>query len=222
MDGRKEDKQQEQRELTEKVRRHPYSVVLLDEIEKAHPDVFNMLLQVMDEGRLTDSNGRKVDFKNTILIMTSNVGSRELKDFGNGVGFNVSTRGTEYSHSVLQKSLNKTFSPEFINRIDDIVMFDSLDKPSMFKIIDIELANFYKRVANLGYTLEVTDDAKNYIVDKGFDSTYGARPLKRAIQQYIEDELAEVLLKDGLTSNSILKVDYDKKNDKITTSVTEP
>ncbi|MDD2961804.1 MAG: ATP-dependent Clp protease ATP-binding subunit [Muribaculaceae bacterium] len=205
-------------QLTEKVRRHPYSVVLLDEIEKAHSDVFNMLLQVMDEGRLTDSNGRKVDFKNTIIIMTSNVGSRELKDFGLGVGFNTSMRGKEYSHSVLQKALNKTFSPEFLNRIDDIVMFDSLDKESMTKIIDIELADFFHRINELGYSIEITDKAKEFIVDKGFDSQYGARPLKRAIQQYIEDELADILLRGEIKQNSKLIIDFCKESDKITIS----
>lgn len=208
-------------QLTEKVRRHPYSVVLLDEIEKAHPDVFNMLLQVMDEGRLTDSNGRKVDFKNTILIMTSNVGSRELKDFGKGVGFNTIDRGEDYSHGVLEKSLNKTFSPEFINRIDDIVMFESLDKPAMHKIIDIEMSGFRKRISDLGYQLEVTDKAKDFIVEKGFDSKYGARPLKRAIQQYVEDELSEALLKEDIIKDGVINVDYDKSNDKITISISE-
>ena len=201
-------------QLTEKVRRHPYSVVLLDEIEKAHPDVFNMLLQVLDEGRLTDSNGRQVDFKNTILIMTSNVGSRELKDFGSGVGFNTEYRGKEYSDGVIKKALNKTFSPEFINRIDDIIMFNSLEKSAMQKIIDIELRSLFKRVEDMGYQLEISDEAKTFIVDKGFDSNYGARPLKRAIQQYVEDEIAETIL---LQKNKLgkLYLDVDKELNKI-------
>lgn len=208
-------------QLTEKVRRHPYSVVLLDEIEKAHSDVFNMLLQVLDEGRLTDSNGRHVDFKNTILIMTSNVGSRELKDFGKGVGFNTSSRGKEYSDSVLTKALNKTFSPEFINRIDDIIMFDSLDKDAMNKIIEVELSGFYKRISELGYNLVITNTAKEFIVSKGFDPQYGARPLKRAIQQYIEDELAEVILSQNgnVISNCSIVIDFDKKSQKIVSKI---
>ncbi|MDE6653088.1 MAG: ATP-dependent Clp protease ATP-binding subunit, partial [Muribaculaceae bacterium] len=178
-------------QLTEAVRRHPYSVVLLDEIEKAHPDVFNLLLQMMDEGRLTDSLGRHIDFKNVIIIMTSNIGTRQLKDFGSGVGFATKQVDKEYSHSVLQKALNKAFSPEFLNRIDDIIMFDALDKESIFKIIDIELAGFYKRVADLGYVITISDEAKTFIAEKGYDSQFGARPLKRAIQKYLEDELAE-------------------------------
>lgn len=181
-------------QLTEKVRRRPYSVVLLDEIEKAHPDVFNLLLQVMDEGRLTDSLGRKIDFKNTILIMTSNVGSRQLKDFGAGVGFNTDTVSKEQAHGVISKALNKAFSPEFLNRVDDIIMFDQLDKEAITKIIDIELKDFYTRIEKLGYRLELADDAKAYIADKGYDKNFGARPLKRAIQKYLEDELAELML----------------------------
>ena len=184
-------------QLTEKVRRHPYSIVLLDEIEKAHPDVFNLLLQVMDEGRLTDSLGRRVDFKNTIIIMTSNIGSRQLKDFGGGIGFNApSADDKEVSNAVLQKALNKAFAPEFLNRIDDIIMFESLSKEAIFKIIDIELAGFYKRVADLGYKIDLTDEAKDFVADKGYDSRFGARPLKRAIQKYLEDPLAELLI-DG-------------------------
>ena len=181
-------------QLTEKVRRHPYSVVLLDEIEKAHPDVFNLLLQVMDEGRLTDSLGRRIDFKNTILIMTSNVGSRQLKDFGGGVGFNTENVSKEQAHGVISKALNKAFSPEFLNRVDDIIMFDQLDKEAIFKIIDIELKDFYPRVEKLGYQLEVSDSAKDFIARKGYDKNFGARPLKRSIQKYLEDELAELML----------------------------
>lgn len=183
-------------QLTEKVRRRPYSVVLLDEIEKAHPDVFNLLLQVMDEGRLTDSLGRRIDFKNTIIIMTSNVGSRQLKDFGTtGVGFNTSADDKKQAQGVISKALNRAFSPEFLNRIDDIVMFDQLDKEVIFKIIDVELADFYRRVMKLGYELKLSDDAKEFIATKGYDKNFGARPLKRAIQKYLEDDLAELLLK---------------------------
>lgn len=190
-------------QLTEKVRRHPYSVVLLDEIEKAHPDVFNLLLQVMDEGRLTDSLGRKIDFKNTIIIMTSNVGSRQLKDFGGGVGFNTSVMTKEQSHGVISKALNRAFSPEFLNRVDDIVMFDQLSRESIFKIIDLELSGFYIRIANLGYNLHLSEKAKDFIANKGYDVNFGARPLKRSIQKYLEDELAEL----------ILKLNSDEKND---------
>ena len=182
-------------QLTEKVRRRPYSVVLLDEIEKAHPDVFNLLLQVMDEGRLTDSLGRKIDFKNTILIMTSNVGSRQLKDFGAGVGFNTESVSKEQAHGVISKALNRAFSPEFLNRVDDIIMFDQLDKEAIFKIIDIELKDFLARIETLGYELEISSEAKDFIATKGYDKNFGARPLKRAIQKYLEDELAELLLK---------------------------
>ncbi len=202
-------------QLTEKVRRRPYSVVLLDEIEKAHPDVFNLLLQVMDEGRLTDSLGRKVDFKNTIIIMTSNIGTRQLKDFGAGVGFATKTVDKEYSHGVLQKALNKAFAPEFLNRIDDIVMFDTLDKEAIFKIIDIELAGFYKRIASLGYSLVIDESAKNFIAGKGYDAQYGARPLKRAIQKYLEDELAELIINASINPGDTINVSFDTEADKI-------
>ncbi len=196
-------------QLTEKVRRRPYSIVLLDEIEKAHPDVFNILLQVMDEGRLTDSLGRRIDFKNTIIIMTSNIGSRQLKDFGSGIGFNTRPADDkEYSHGVLQKALNKAFSPEFLNRIDDIVMFDPLSKEAIFKIIDIELAGFYKRVKELGYTLTLTDEAKNFIAEKGYDAQFGARPLKRAIQKYLEDNLAELIIDSSVQPGDEIFVSY--------------
>lgn len=206
-------------QLTEKVRRRPYSVVLLDEIEKAHPDVFNTLLQVMDEGHLTDSLGHKVDFKNTILIMTSNIGTRELKDFGAGIGFNTPANDKEYSRGVIQKALNRTFSPEFLNRLDDIVMFDSLDREAIHKIIDIELKGFFKRVRELGYELEVSDAAKDFISEKGYDRQFGARPLKRAIQKYLEDELATVILSGASGNGDIIAVDYDKDKDKITARV---
>ena len=204
-------------QLTEKVRRHPYSVVLLDELEKAHTDVFNMLLQVMDEGRLTDSLGRKVDFKNTIIIMTSNIGSRELKDFGAGVGFNTSTITKERSQSVITKALNQRFSPEFLNRIDDIIMFGALEKESIFKIIDLELNSFYKRIHELGFELEITLAAKEFLAEKGYDKQYGARPLKRAIQSHIEDALAEILLRGEAIVGDTILVDVD--DEKIITSI---
>jgi len=208
-------------QLTEQVRRRPYSVVLLDEIEKAHPDVFNLLLQVMDEGRLTDGLGRRIDFKNTIIIMTSNIGTRQLKEFGTGVGFSTPRADNKaIAQGVINKALHKAFSPEFLNRVDDIIMFDSLDKDSIFKIIDIELDGFYKRISSLGYTLELSDDAKNYIAERGYDSQYGARPLKRAIQKYLEDPLAEILIEGDLPEGAKIQVNYDKENDKIFTSVT--
>ena len=205
-------------QLTEKVRRHPYSVVLLDEIEKAHPDVFNMLLQVLDEGALTDSLGRKVDFKNTIIIMTSNIGTRELKDFGAGVGFNTKELTKERSDSVIRKALNRSFSPEFLNRVDDIITFASLDHEAIMKIIDIELELFYNRVEELGHKLVITDAAKNFVADKGFDQQYGARPLKRAIQTYIEDPMSELLLKNEDVTDATITIDL--KDDEIVTSIT--
>ena len=209
-------------QLTERVRRKPYSVVLLDEIEKAHPDTFNLLLQVMDEGRLTDSLGRQVDFKNTVIILTSNVGTRQLKDFGHGVGFaapNVDDK--EKSRNVITKALNRAFSPEFLNRVDDIVMFDQLDKESIFKIIDIELVGFRNRIEQLGYKLIITDDAKGFIADKGYDVQYGARPLKRAIQKYLEDEMAEMIIRAAIHNGDTIKVDYDKDEDKIITTIVD-
>ena len=194
-------------QLTEKVRRHPYSVVLLDEIEKAHPDVFNMMLQVLDEGALTDSLGRKVDFKNTIIIMTSNIGTRELKDFGAGVGFNTQELTKERSDSVIRKALHRSFSPEFLNRVDDIITFSSLNKDDILKIVDIELEMFYKRVAELGHTLVITDAAKQFVADAGFDIQYGARPLKRAIQSHIEDPMSELLLKHEDATAATITID---------------
>jgi ATP-dependent Clp protease ATP-binding subunit ClpC len=204
-------------QLTEKVRRKPYSVVLLDEIEKAHPDVFNLLLQVMDEGRLTDSLGRRIDFKNTIVIMTSNVGTRQLKDFGRGIGFSTgaATDDKEFSRGVIQKALNRAFAPEFLNRVDDIVMFDQLDKEAIHKIIDIELRGFYKRIESLGYTLNLTDQAKEFIASKGYDVQFGARPLKRAIQKYLEDELAEIIIKARVKEGDSITVDFDPENQKV-------
>lgn len=203
-------------QLTEKVRRHPYSVVLLDEIEKAHPDVFNMLLQVLDEGALTDSLGRKVDFKNTIIIMTSNIGTRELKDFGAGVGFNTQELTKERSDSVIRKALNRSFSPEFLNRVDDIITFSSLGKNDILKIVDIELEMFYKRVEELGHKLIITDAAKNFVADAGFDIQYGARPLKRAIQTHIEDPMSELLLKHEEATGATITIDV-KDNEIIAT-----
>ncbi len=209
-------------QLTEKVRRRPYSVVLLDEIEKAHPDVFNILLQIFDEGHVTDSLGRKVDFKNTIIIMTSNIGTRQLKDFGRGVGFNTSGSAivdAEYSRSVIQKALNKAFAPEFINRIDDIVMFDQLSKESIYKIIDLELAGLSKRISDLGYKMVLTETSKEFIADKGYDVQFGVRPLKRAIQKYVEDEMAEVILKTKIQEGDTILVDFDKEQQKIVMNI---
>ena len=204
-------------QLTEKVRRHPYSVVLLDEIEKAHPDVFNMLLQVLDEGNLTDGLGRKVDFKNTIIIMTSNIGTRELKDFGAGVGFHTGELTKERSDSVIRKALNRQFSPEFLNRVDDIVTFGSLNHDNILQIVDIELASFYKRVEENGLKLDITPAAKNLVADRGFDIQYGARPLKRAIQSEIEDPLSEMLLREEAKPGDTIVI--DAVDNKITTSI---
>ncbi|MBN2167551.1 MAG: ATP-dependent Clp protease ATP-binding subunit [Marinilabiliaceae bacterium] len=208
-------------QLTEKVRRKPYSVVLLDEIEKAHPDVFNILLQVLDEGRLTDSLGRKVDFKNTIIIMTSNIGSRELKDFGRGVGFAISNRESDNEHArhVIEKALKKAFAPEFLNRIDDVIVFNTLEKDDIHKIIDIELKGLYARINAMGYLLEISDDAKDFIASKGYDSQFGARPLKRAIQKYLEDEMAEVIIEASVSEGDVIRVDFDKEKEQILTSI---
>lgn len=203
-------------QLTEKVRRRPYSIVLLDEIEKAHPDVFNLLLQVMDEGRLTDSLGRRVDFKNTIIIMTSNIGSRQLKDFGSGVGFTTGANAKEYGQGVVTKALNRSFSPEFLNRIDDIIMFEPLDRDAIFKIIDIELRGFTKRMFEMGYTLDLSEEAKTYIADKGFDPQYGARPLKRSIQKYLEDELAERIIAEEFAPGTTVHVKHNPGDEKLT------
>ena len=204
-------------QLTEKVRRRPYSVVLLDEIEKAHPDVFNMLLQVLDEGQLTDSLGRKVDFKNTIVIMTSNIGTRELKDFGAGVGFHTGEMTKERSDSVIRKALNRKFSPEFLNRVDDIVTFGSLDMEAIRQIVDIELQAFYERVEAAGLKLVITDAAKQYVANEGFDVQYGARPLRRSIQANIEDPLCEMLLREEGTTDATIVMDAE--GDKIVTRI---
>ena len=205
-------------QLTEKVRRKPYSVVLLDEIEKAHPDIFHLLLQVLDEGRLTDSLGRNIDFKNTIIIMTSNIGSRQLKDFGQGVGFNLnktSEGDNENAKYVIQKALKKAFAPEFLNRIDDVVMFNQLDKKQIHQIIDIEIKDLYQRVESLNYKLKISSAAKDFIAEKGYDPQFGARPLKRAIQKYLEDEMAEIIIKASISEGDTISVGFDKKNEKL-------
>jgi ATP-dependent Clp protease ATP-binding subunit ClpC len=212
-------------QLTEKVRRKPYAVILLDEIEKAHPDVFNMLLQVLDDGFLTDSLGRKIDFRNTIIIMTSNVGARKLKDFGSGVGFGTAARKLaegDNASSVIQAALKKTFAPEFLNRIDDVIVFNALEREDIYKIIDIELAKLFSRIKDLGYELTLSDEAKNYIVDKGFDKEYGARPLKRAIQKYIEDTLAEEIVNSQLQEGDTIFMEFDKENDKLVVKIVKP
>ena len=199
-------------QLTEKVRRKPYSIVLLDEIEKAHPDVFHLLLQVLDDGQLTDSLGRKVDFKNTIIIMTSNIGSRQLKDFGQGVGFGTQAKKDSKdtdSRAIIENALKRTFAPEFLNRIDEVVMFDSLNKESINKIIYIELKNVFERTKEMGYELELTEKARNFIAEKGWDEQYGARPLKRAIQKYVEDVLAEEIIKSNPENGAKIVIDYD-------------
>jgi ATP-dependent Clp protease ATP-binding subunit ClpC len=212
-------------QLTEKIRRRPYSIVLLDEIEKAHPDVFHLLLQVLDDGLLTDSFGRRVDFKNSIVIMTSNIGSRQLKDFGQGVGFATAAKqaaSSDYARSVIENALKKTFAPEFLNRIDDVVIFDSLEREDIHKIIDIELSHLYERIKGLGYKIIVTEKAKDFICDKGWDAQFGARPLKRAIQKYIEDALAEEIIKTKLVTDDIINIDFDEDSASIKISVTKP
>ncbi|MCK5079059.1 MAG: ATP-dependent Clp protease ATP-binding subunit, partial [Bacteroidales bacterium] len=211
-------------QLTEKVRRKPYSIVLLDEIEKAHPDVFHLLLQVLDDGVLTDSFGRKVDFKNTIIIMTSNIGSRQLKDFGQGVGFSTDAKKASrasYTKGVIENALKKSFAPEFLNRIDDVVIFENLEKEAIYKIIDIELKQLYERIHGLGYKIKITKRAKEQIVEKGWDPQFGARPLKRAIQKYVEDVLAEELIKHKLSEDDTIHLDYDAKKDEMTVKITE-
>lgn len=210
-------------QLTEQVRRHPYSIVLLDEIEKAHGNVFNLLLQVLDEGRLTDGNGRLVDFRNTVIIMTSNAGTRQLKEFGRGVGFTAGNasglshddKDKEYARSIIQKSLSRQFAPEFLNRLDEIITFDQLDLNAIKKIIDIELRGLYKRIGELGYGLEVSDSAKEYVATKGYDVQFGARPLKRAIQSYIEDGVCELILSGDIKAGDVIKVDKPADSDKL-------
>jgi len=210
-------------QLTEKVRRHPYSIVLLDEIEKAHGNVYNMLLQVLDEGRLTDGNGRLIDFRNTVIIMTSNAGTRQLKEFGQGVGFRaVNLNGLSHSESdkerarsIIQKSLSKQFAPEFLNRLDEIITFDQLDLNAILKIIDIELKGLFKRVKALGYDMEISDEAKTFVATKGYDVQFGARPLKRAIQNYIEDGLSELILSNEIKPGDVICVSKEKESDKL-------
>lgn len=204
-------------QLTEKVRRKPYSIVLLDEIEKAHPDVFNILLQVLDEGRLTDNYGRTIDFKNTVIIMTSNIGTRQLKEFGRGVGFAAQNRtdDNEHSRSVIQKALNKAFAPEFLNRLDEIITFDQLSLEAITKIVDIELKGLYERVEAIGYKLVVEDDAKTFLASKGYDVQFGARPLKRAIQNHLEDGLSELIVAEELQPGDTVNVSVDKEKDEL-------
>jgi len=205
-------------QLTEKIRRKPYAVVLLDEIEKAHPDVFNMLLQILDDGYITDSLGRKIDFRHTIIIMTSNIGSRQLKDFGQGVGFGTNSKKDQAdanAKSVIENALKKSFAPEFLNRIDDVIIFNALERKDIHAIIDIELEKLLSRISDLGYQLKLSDDAKDFIVDKGFDRQYGARPLKRAIQKYIEDALAEEIVNANLNENDTIYLDLDKDKNEL-------
>ncbi|MDO5971346.1 ATP-dependent Clp protease ATP-binding subunit [Flavivirga aquimarina] len=209
-------------QLTEKVRRKPYAVILLDEIEKAHPDVFNMLLQVLDDGFLTDSLGRKIDFKNTIIIMTSNIGARKLKDFGTGIGFGTASQKAQEdanAKSVIENALKKSFAPEFLNRIDDVVVFNALEKEDINKIIDIELEKLLERIKGLGYILKLSNSAKDYIAEKGFDKQYGARPLKRAIQKYIEDALAEEIVASNVEEGDKISIDLDKKSQELNISI---
>ncbi len=209
-------------QLTEKVRRKPYSVVLLDEIEKAHPDVFNILLQVLDDGILTDGLGRRVDFRNTIIIMTSNIGVRDLKDFGSGIGFASKAKEQnmdDVMKSTIQSALRKAFSPEFLNRLDDVVVFNSLSKEHIHQIIDISLAKLFRRITDLGYTIELTDKAKDFLAEKGYDQQYGARPLNRAIQKYLEDALAEEILKGELSENDVILADYPGEGEELTITV---
>ena len=209
-------------QLTEKVRRKPYSIILLDEIEKAHPDVFNLLLQALDDGKMTDSLGRNIDFKNAIIIMTSNIGARQLQDFGTGVGFGTDARNKssqDNQNGVIENALKKAFAPEFLNRIDDVVIFNSLTKDHIMKIIDIELDKLFSRINDLGYNIKLSTKAKNYIADKGFDEKYGARPLNRAVQKYIEDPLAEEIIQKNVKEGDVIQLDYNEKKDEITVSV---
>jgi ATP-dependent Clp protease ATP-binding subunit ClpC len=209
-------------QLTEKIRRKPYAVVLLDEIEKAHPDVFNMLLQVLDDGYITDSLGRKIDFRNTIIIMTSNIGSRTLKDFGQGVGFGTAAKTAQadaYAKGVIENALKKTFAPEFLNRIDDVMVFNSLERRDIHKIIDIELEKLYKRIKDLGYHLVLSEKAKDYIADKGFDQKYGARPLNRAIQKYVEDVIAEEIISAQIKEGDTITIDLNDKGEELTIKI---
>lgn len=212
-------------QLTEKIRRKPYAVILFDEIEKAHPDVFNTLLQVLDDGHITDSLGRKVDFSNTIIIMTSNVGARKIQDFGQGVGFGTASQKSQadsHAKGIIESALKKAFAPEFLNRVDDVLVFNALKREDILKIIDIELEKLYKRIGDIGYTLKLSDEAKNFIVDKGYDKEYGARPLNRAIQKYIEDALAEEIINANLEEGDSIEMKLDKENDKLKITVLKP
>ena len=205
-------------QLTEKVRRRPYSVILLDEVEKAHPDIFNMMLQILDDGFLTDSLGRKINFQNTIIIMTSNIGARQVKDFGRGLGFETASQKSqskEIEKGVIQKELKKTFSPEFLNRIDDIVVFNNLEKTDIRKIVDIELVHLVKRVKQLGYEIEISESAKDFLSEKGYDSKYGARPLNRAIQKHLEDLLAENVVNNSIKEGDKITIDKNKDDESL-------
>ena len=212
-------------QLTEKVRRKPYSVILLDEIEKAHPDIFNILLQALDDGEMTDSLGRKISFKNTIIIMTSNIGARQLKDFGQGIGFNTTSKlnnSDSHSKGVIEKALKRAFAPEFLNRIDDVIVFNSLEKKDIDKIIDIEMNSLLKRIGTLGYTVKISEEAKDFIAEKGFDSKFGARPLKRAIQKYFEDPLSEEIINAQIKEGDRIKVSLNKDKSALTMKITKP
>mgnify|MGYP006194468537 CR=1 FL=1 len=212
-------------QLTEKVRRHPYSVILLDEIEKAHPDVFNLLLQILDDGQVTDSLGRRISFKNTIIIMTSNIGARQLKDFGQGVGFATAAKkshAADHAQGVIRSALKKAFAPEFLNRIDDIMIFNALTQDHIHEIIDIELESLYSRTKELGFHVEISDGAKDYIAKKGYDADYGARPLNRAIQKYLEDPLAEEIIQSKLTEGDVIKISFDEKAEEIKIAISKP
>jgi ATP-dependent Clp protease ATP-binding subunit ClpC len=204
-------------QLTEKVRRKPYSVILFDEIEKAHDDVFNLLLQLLDEGRLTDGNGRKVNFKNTLIIMTSNIGVKELSEFGQGLGFASKSVGNdeERARSIIEKALKKKFKPEFLNRLDDTIIFNSLEKKDIEKIIYLETSKLEERMKELGYTLKIQKTAIDYLCEVGYDPQYGARPLARAIQRYVEDEIAEEILNENIKEGATIKVSYNKNEDKM-------
>jgi ATP-dependent Clp protease ATP-binding subunit ClpC len=211
-------------QLTEKVRRKPYSVVLLDEIEKAHPDVFNILLQVLDDGILTDGLGRRVDFRNTIIIMTSNIGARDIKNMGMGMGFSQPSEKSKYENmkSTVEDALKRVFNPEFLNRIDDVIVFRQLEKEHIFRIIDISAEKLFKRIREMGITIEITKSAKEFLANKGYDQQFGARPLRRAIQKYVEDPMAEEILKGKFKEGSSIKIKYSKKTDSLVFSdVTE-
>ena len=213
-------------QLTERVRRHPYSIVLLDEIEKAHGNVFNLLLQVLDEGRLTDGNGRFVDFRNTVIIMTSNAGTRQLKEFGRGVGFNTSSstlalneQDKEHARQIVQKALSKQFSPEFLNRLDEIITFDQLDLEAIKQIIDVELKGLYKRIGDLGYQIDLTEGAKQFVAEKGYDVQFGARPLKRAIQSYIEDGISELIVNGDLPEGTVIHIHKEENKEELSFNI---